>query len=110
MNYRRIKSVLSRRDISVKDLCRSINVSEQGLHQMIRKQSMKVEVLERISRVLNLDMAFWFHEEMLDEPLAGIAEPLGFDPSQPGNKEAQQLMASFINLVKDFGIFFSRFK
>ena len=62
MDYSRIKIELERKNISVRDLCDKIDITEQGLHQMIRKKSMKVEVLERISNVLKLPVSFWFED------------------------------------------------
>ena len=62
MDYSRIKIELERKNISVRDLCDKIDITEQGLHQMIRKKSMKVEVLERISNVLRLPVSFWFED------------------------------------------------
>jgi len=62
MDYSQIKIELERKNISIRDLCERIDVSEQGLHQMIRKKSMKVEVLERISNVLKLPVTYWFED------------------------------------------------
>ena len=63
MDYSRIKIELEHKDISVRELCYKIDVTEQGLHQMIRKKSMKVEILERISKVLSLPVSYWFEDE-----------------------------------------------
>ena len=60
MDYSRIKIELDRSNLSVRDLCGKIAVTEQGLHQMIRNKSMKIEVLERISYVLGLPVSYWF--------------------------------------------------
>ena len=63
MDYSRIKIELEHKGISVRELCYKIDVTEQGLQQMIRKKSMKVEVLERISKVLYLPVSYWFEDE-----------------------------------------------
>ena len=63
MDYSRIKIELEHKGISVRELCYKIDVTEQGLHQMIRKKSMKVEILERISKVLYLPVSYWFENE-----------------------------------------------
>ena len=63
MDYSRIKIELEHKGVSVRELCYKIDVTEQGLHQMIRKKSMKVEVLERISKVLYLQVSYWFEDE-----------------------------------------------
>ena len=60
MNYYKIKIELEKRGLSVKDFCRQIDVTEQGLYQMIRNESMKVDVLERISATLNVPVSHWF--------------------------------------------------
>ena len=62
MDYSRIKIELDRKNLSVRDLCIKIAVTEQGLHQMIRNKSMKIEVLERISYVLGLPVSYWFDD------------------------------------------------
>jgi transcriptional regulator with XRE-family HTH domain len=64
MDYSRIKIELDKKKMSIRDLCYKIDVTEQGLHQMIRNKSMKVEVLERISRVLDKPVSYWFSEEL----------------------------------------------
>ncbi len=63
MDYNRIKIELERKGVSVRDLCYQIDITEQGLHQMIRNKSMKIEILERISYVLDLPMSYWFSEQ-----------------------------------------------
>jgi transcriptional regulator with XRE-family HTH domain len=63
MDYSRIKTELDRKKMSIRDLCYKIDITEQGLHQMIRNKSMKIEVLERISKVLGRPMSFWFSDE-----------------------------------------------
>jgi len=60
MDYSLIKKELGYKNISVRDLCYRIDVTEQGLHQMIRKKSMKIDTLERISNVLGLPVSYWF--------------------------------------------------
>lgn len=63
MNYYRIKRELERRNISIRSISKNIGVTEQGLHQMIRNGSMKISVLEEISKFLNVDITHWFLDE-----------------------------------------------
>ena len=63
MDYSRIKAELEQKNMTFRDLCYKIDVTEQGLHQMIRNKSMKIEVLERISSVLELPVSHWFDDE-----------------------------------------------
>ncbi len=60
MNYGKIKLELTQRGIEIKEFCKDLGISEQGFHQMIRNRSMRVEVLESISRILQLPITFWF--------------------------------------------------
>jgi transcriptional regulator with XRE-family HTH domain len=66
MNYNKIKTELEDRGITIKDFCRQLNVTEQGLHQMIRNGSMKIDVLERISEVLDVPVTYWFIDKCED--------------------------------------------
>ena len=64
MNYSKIKYELERRAMTVKEFCCKVGITEQGLYQMIRNQSMKVDVLERISEVLEIPIEYWFDDCM----------------------------------------------
>ena len=63
MNYYNIRFELEKRGIFVKDFCRQINLTEQGFYQMIRNESMKIDVLERISEALDVPVSYWFDEK-----------------------------------------------
>ena len=70
MDYSRIKSELDNKNISIRELCYKIDVTEQGLHQMIRNKSMKIDVLERISDVLGLPVTYWFEDQVSASKIA----------------------------------------
>ena len=77
MNYHKIKSELEKRGIFVKDFCRQINLTEQGFYQMIRNESMKVDVLERISEALNVSVSYWFDgKEYTPVENSGVSLPV----------------------------------
>jgi len=63
MDYSLIKIELERKNLSIRELCNMIDVTEQGLHQMIRNKSMKIEVLERISIALEVPVTYWFEKQ-----------------------------------------------
>lgn len=63
MNYNKIKEKCFELNISIKYLCQEINISEQGLNQMIRNQSMKIEVIENIAKVLDIPVCYFFEED-----------------------------------------------
>jgi transcriptional regulator with XRE-family HTH domain len=60
MNYEKIKTLSKKQKIKVKELAKTVDVSEVGLYQMIRNQSMKVETLEKISSALRVSPVVFF--------------------------------------------------
>ena len=97
MNYYNIKLELEKRGISVKDFCRQIKLTEQGLYQMIRNESMKVDVLERISNALNVPVSYWFDATDYDlNETSGAIQPAKDD----GFVSAKQIDALTTELNK----------
>ena len=77
MNYYKIKLELEKRRIPVKDFCRQINLTEQGFYQMIRNESMKVDVLERISSALHVPVSYWFDaSDYVPDETSGATRPI----------------------------------
>ena len=95
MNYYRIKLELEERGISVKSFCRKINLTEQGFYQMIRNESMKIDVLERISEALGVSMSYWFD--------AKESTPVESQPVSPSVTEEKEGVVSseYIDAVTD---------
>ncbi|MDR0874265.1 MAG: helix-turn-helix transcriptional regulator [Prevotellaceae bacterium] len=91
MNYYKIKIELEKRGISVKDFCRQVDITEQGLNQMIRNESMKVDVLERISSALNVPVSFWFE----------MAKNVSSEASNNNNKMQKTVSANRIDAITD---------
>ena len=103
MNYYNIKLELEKRGISVKDFCRQINLTEQGFYQMIRNESMKVDVLERISHALNVPVAYWFDatDQVPGETSATIILPLAEnDDTLISSKHIDAVTAELNKLLK----------
>ena len=100
MNYYNIKLELEKRGISVKDFCRQINLTEQGFYQMIRNESMKVDVLERISNALNVPVSYWFDaaDYVPDNTSAAILPP--FVENTDGLVSSKQIDALTTELNK----------
>lgn len=64
MNYDKIKLLAKKQKIKVKELAKTVDISEVGLYQMIRNQSMKVETLEKISVALSVSPVTFFDDNM----------------------------------------------
>ena len=59
----RLKKLLAERNITNKELCDKIGMTEGGFYQSIKNNSFKVATYELISEVLNVPMTYWFMEE-----------------------------------------------
>lgn len=70
MNYDKIKILAKKQKVKVKELAKTVDISEVGLYQMIRNQSMKVETLEKISDALSVSPVIFF-DDNLDIPSVG---------------------------------------
>lgn len=64
MNYDKIKLLAKKQKVKVKELAKTVDISEVGLYQMIRNQSMKVETLEKISTALNVSPVTFFDDNV----------------------------------------------
>ena len=102
MNYYKIKLELEKRGISVKDFCRQINLTEQGFYQMIRNESMKVDVLERISKVLNVPVSYWFDatDYVPNETSATLQSATGKDDGYINAKQIDAVTNELNRLLK----------
>jgi transcriptional regulator with XRE-family HTH domain len=63
LNYNKIKSLASENKISLKELADKINLSEQGLHSGIKKQTLSVTNLEKIAEVLEVPVSYFFEDK-----------------------------------------------
>lgn len=63
MKYHIIKPLLEEKKISIKKIAKDIGVSEQGFHKFIREQNMKVKVLEKLAKELELPISHFFDED-----------------------------------------------
>ena len=59
-NLNLIKALAESKNIPITQLAQAVGVSEQQIHLMVRKNSTKIETLEKIARVLNVSVAFFF--------------------------------------------------
>ena len=62
MNYSILKKIISEKKITLKELAKRIDLSEQGLHSTIRNKAMKIETLEKIVKILEIDISIFFKE------------------------------------------------
>lgn len=60
MDFSTIKTLCKERNITIPQLAEKIQVSEPGLYQMIRSESIKVDILEKIANTLNVPIWYFF--------------------------------------------------
>jgi transcriptional regulator with XRE-family HTH domain len=63
LDYNKIKILSLNKNIAIKDIAEKIGISEAGIHQMIRNNSMKIEYLEKIAEVLGVPVSFFFEDK-----------------------------------------------
>lgn len=66
MNFNKIKFLSDEKNISLKKLCVEIDVTEQGLQKMFANNSMKIETLEKIAKVFDVPVSYFFDDKKTD--------------------------------------------
>ena len=64
LDYNKIKNYAAAKRIPIKELARRCDLSEQGFHYMLKKQTMRVDTLERICDSLEITMVDLFNDNM----------------------------------------------
>lgn len=64
LDYNKIKNLAAAKRIPIKELARRCDLSEQGFHYMLKKQTMRVDTLERICETLEITMVDLFDDNM----------------------------------------------
>lgn len=78
MNYDEIKVLCDRQRIPIKELAAKCGITEAGLHQMLRNQSMRIDILEKIAEVLSVPVSVFFSTAPTGTGNTGTAIPQGF--------------------------------
>jgi len=95
MDYNKIKCLAEKRGISIAELCRRIGISDVGFYQMIPKNRMKINTLEKIADVLGVNPGYFFdknNEDVLEyEIKKGENQPVEDPPDQDYKNEIQLL-------------------
>ena len=60
MDFNKIKLICEEQRLSIPQLAEKIGISEAGLYQSLRNQSMKVDILEKIAQELNVPVWIFF--------------------------------------------------
>jgi len=72
MNISKIKELLKERKITQKDLADGINMSRSNMNYILmEKQDLKIEVLEKIAKFLNVDVKYFFDDSEINQTILG---------------------------------------
>ena len=63
LDYNKIKNLSASKRIPIKELARLCDLSEQGFHYMLKKQTMRVDTLEKICATLGVSPMDLFENE-----------------------------------------------
>ena len=63
LDYNKIKNLAAAKRIPIKELARLCGLSEQGFHYMLKKQSMRVDTMEKICEALGISPFDLFENE-----------------------------------------------
>lgn len=61
-NLQRIKDLVEKKEISIRDLAERVGVRENQIHVMCRTNSTKIDTLERIAQVLDVHVSEFFDD------------------------------------------------
>lgn len=64
-NLQNIKEISKLRKIPLKSIAEQIGISEQGIHKMIREETMSAVVLEKVAKILNVNVCVFFDRDIL---------------------------------------------
>ncbi len=62
VNLLKIKELAKEKNISLKQLADMVELSEQGLHRLLRQNSTTIDTLERISAILEVSPVVFFDD------------------------------------------------
>lgn len=90
LDYNKIKNLAASKRIPIKELARRCDLSEQGFHYMLKKQTMRVDTLERICEALEVSPFDLFGS--MDGSTTELNALALAQSSQLSNERAEQLM------------------
>lgn len=75
LDYNKIKNLAASKRIPIKELARLCDLSEQGFHYMLKKQTMRVDTLEKICETLGVNPMELFETDGNEFQTTGIIIP-----------------------------------
>lgn len=70
LNLQKIKKLSEIKKIPLQEVAKRINTSAQALSRMMRENGTRVETLEKIAKVFNVPINYFFDEEQCDSQIS----------------------------------------
>lgn len=64
-NLQSVKVISRDKKISLRSIADQLSITEQGLHKMIREETMSAVVLEKVAKILNVNVCVFFDRDTL---------------------------------------------
>ncbi|MGC6414435.1 MAG: helix-turn-helix domain-containing protein [Bacteroidia bacterium] len=100
LDYIKIKNLAASKRIPIKELARLCDLSEQGFHYMLKKQSMRVDTLERICDTLGVTPMELFQSENINEELSSPSSVIIKAKDSDYNDVLIQKLDTIIDLLR----------
>lgn len=100
LDYNKIKSLAAGKRIPIKELAKLCGLSEQGFHYMLKKQSMRVDTLEKICNVLEVNPMDLFIGDGNEEELQNLSSVVIRAKESDYNDILMQKLDTIIDLLR----------
>lgn len=103
VNLQRIKTIAKENKITLRDLATKTGITEQALHQLIRRNSTATDTLSKIANILEVDIKVFFESETeTKQRISGNKVFLAFEIDKENeDKVVKMIMGKdFIKLIQ----------
>ena len=101
-NLNLIKILAEKKNIRITELAEAVGLSEQQMHLIVRKNSTKIETLEKIAKVLGVPVTFFFDELAAGKDADGVEMIYGVENVSPAvEKELREQIAVLKSHLED---------
>lgn len=107
-NLQLISDLLKKRNLSVTEFCRRASISDQTYRQMRSRNSTKTEILERVAKVLNVPVGYFFGEHTgivisgeYNQVHSGLGNQIMQTPEQKEIEHLREIIAEKIKIIEE---------
>lgn len=63
MNYNKLKKKIKENKVTINDFCKQMGITAQGFHGNVKKNDLRINMLEKMSKALGVPIIYWFEED-----------------------------------------------